>query len=233
MTMVAGADGYQGGWVLAIQDTITKSLSWDVVPTISEVFHRHPDVQLLAIDIPIGLLERGSRECDVLVRRHLGAIRGSSVFPAPIRPLLNARSHAEASQLGKRIEGRGLSIQSWAIVPKIREVDEFLRQHPYYRQIMREVHPEVSFSILHDAPILAPKSKALGCNIRRDLLISAFGSSVCEAERDCKIHGAKSDDVLDAFIALWSAERIRQGKHVSFPSNTRPDSFGLRMEILA
>lgn len=48
--------------------------------------------------------------CDTAARKALGK-RASSVFPAPCR------------------SGRRLSEQSWALFPKIRQVDEYLRLH--------------------------------------------------------------------------------------------------------
>jgi hypothetical protein len=54
----------------------------------------------IVIDIPIGLVdsaERGGRECDRLVRGELGRPRGSSVFPTPVRGVLAAQSHQQAS----------------------------------------------------------------------------------------------------------------------------------------
>jgi predicted RNase H-like nuclease len=71
---------------------------------------RGPEV--VAVDVPIGLPERGSRDCDVEARRLLG-VRSSSVFPAPIRAMLAAGSQAEASRIGHGAEGKRVSIQLW------------------------------------------------------------------------------------------------------------------------
>src|SRR5262249_1111464 len=71
-------------------------------------------------------LRRGARGCDVEARRLLDT-RLSSVFPAPVRPILTATSQADASRIRRNVEGKGVSIQRWTIKPKIVEVDHFLR----------------------------------------------------------------------------------------------------------
>src|SRR5215469_13251124 len=97
---VAGVDGTPGGWAALIaefdQTTVHR------VASLSEIFKSAPDFDLIAIDIPIGLLDTyrlGGRICDCEARRALGSPRGSSVFPAPVRGVLVARSPEEASAI--------------------------------------------------------------------------------------------------------------------------------------
>ena len=43
-----------------------------------------------------------------------------------------------------------------------------------------------------------------------------------------------NDDLLDAFSALWTAERFIKGNHIVLPNNPPPvDSCGLRMQMRA
>ena len=56
-----------------------------------------------------------------------------------------------------------MSVQAWAIVPKIVEVDGFLRADPARAAVVREVHPEGSFFFLNGGrPMSWPKRKAEG-----------------------------------------------------------------------
>jgi predicted RNase H-like nuclease len=129
---------------------------------IAELFTDTLAPNIVAVDVPIGLLERGARDCDVQARRLLGP-RRSSVFTAPLRPLLAATSQAEASQIRYRLEGKGVSIQASAIVPKIQEVDRLLRGNPNLREIIREVHPELCFFYLNgERPMSEAKKKPAG-----------------------------------------------------------------------
>ena len=42
--------------------------------------------------------------------------------------------------------GKSLAKQTMAIIPKIREVDEFLESHPEYKNRLCESHPELGFA---------------------------------------------------------------------------------------
>src|SRR5581483_1101280 len=102
-----------------------------------DVLNLTPAPKVIAIDIPIGLLDSpqiGGRECDREARRLLKHPRASSVFSPPIRKILPARQFSRAL---------GISIQAFGILPKIREVDEQMR--PELQGRVHEAHPELSF----------------------------------------------------------------------------------------
>jgi len=178
----------------------------------------------VAIDIPIGLTNEGPRACDRHARRHLGA-RASSVFPAPIRPLIAVREYVEANRLSRELQQRGVSKQAWAIVPKIVQVDRLLQRHHELRGRVYEVHPEVSFAAWNRSPLPASKHDARGLAAREALVTSHFGP-LPPVPR-----GASEDDLLDAFAALWSAERIARGEH-SVLGDGHADVTGLPMRIV-
>lgn len=87
----------------------------------------------------MGLPDAGPRECDQMARARLKHPRASSVFPTPIRPMLDAVTYAQACQIGETTDGRKLSKQTWAIVPKIKEVDQFIRTDTHLQQWVQEV----------------------------------------------------------------------------------------------
>jgi predicted RNase H-like nuclease len=199
---LAGVDGCRGGWVVASEQGA------QVLPTFAEVLGRGFD--LVLIDVPIGLLDAGPRRCDVEARSLIGA-RRSSVFPAPSRPVLRARTYAGQC-----------SVQLWNILDKIREVDAALQ--PPMQQWIREAHPEVSFALLKGAPLRFPKKKPEGEEERRLLLRPVFGEVP-------KVPGAARDDVLDAYVLLWSARRVLHRQERVFGSGER-DGRGLKCEIV-
>lgn len=233
MALLAGADGCNSGWVVVTQHSDAGDVRYFVVNSIAEIFQRRPAPDLIAIDIPIGLPESGPRRCDMAARKLLGRSRGSSVFPAPVRALLPAHSYEHACRTGRGIDGRALSKQCWAILPKIGEVDQLLRKDSEIRNRVREVHPEVSFWALAGAPVLEPKRSKQGQAVRLKLLEKVYGDAVHHAITDCRKDGAKADDVLDAFVALWSAARIHDGSAVPLPEECEIDRVRLRMQILA
>lgn len=146
-----------------------------------------PDVA--GVDVPIGLLGRGARNCDLEARRLLG-VRRSSVFPAPTRAILTATSHGEASRIRDGVEQKRVSIQAWAIVPKVAEVDRYLRAHRVRSDIVREVHPEVSFFFLNGKqPMTLSKKKAAGRAERLSVLHPWCGNAVADAPIGAKEAG--------------------------------------------
>ena len=147
---------------------------------------------VVAIDIPLALPVDGRRRaCEVVARERLGAQR-SSVFFAPPTAVLAARSHLEASALSRAAGSVGVSIQTWNIVPKIREalaVDD---------PRLLEVHPELSFRAL--GPVTASKRTAAGRAERRALLGHPVLPRIAPAE-----------DCLDALACAWTASRWLSG----------------------
>ena len=200
---------------------------------IQELFNANKDLLLLAIDVPIGLPNAGPRTCDIEARAMLGRPRGSSVFAAPIRPMLSATSHAHACSIGRQCDGRGLTIQCWHILPKIREVDAYVREHPSDRVRIREIHPEVSFMLLAGRPMTYPKRTLIGRRERIAVLRPVFGGVVSRAIKNRRGMDARPDDILDAFAALWSAKRVFANASIAFPAGgPQTDSEGITMEIV-
>jgi predicted RNase H-like nuclease len=234
VTLVCGADGCRAGWVALIKDLATGVISWRLCRTVADLAHGEPAPQIAAIDIPIGLPDRGARECDLQARKLLGRGRGSSVFPAPIRPVLDAASYEEACRIRFQEEGKKLSIQTWRIVPKIREVDDLLRQDLALQAVVREVHPEVSFfTLAGERSMQHSKKTRAGKEERKSLLEPVYGRWLATALAETRALRCSEDDVLDAFAALWTAGRIASGTSRSLPGTPPQDSFGLRMEIVA
>lgn len=232
MATLCGADGCKNGWVLAIHELASGDTRAQRASSIEDIFNSIDDLAMLAIDVPIGLPDAGPRACDLEARAMLGRPRGSSVFPAPIRPMLSAASHPDACSIGRRSDGRGLPVQCWHIIPKIREVDDCLRESAARRARTREVHPEVSFMLLAGRPMRYPKRTLSGRLERLALLEPLFGDTVSRAIGDRKALDAKPDDILDAFIALWSAMRITDQTSIGLPrGRLQVDREGIRMEI--
>jgi predicted RNase H-like nuclease len=227
-TPIAGADGCKHGWVFVYQ--IDGKLNTMVTTTVREALHRLPPETVLAIDIPIGLPKAGDRPCCKQARQLLQA-RRSSVFPVPVRACIDARSHDEAKGMHYRADGRMISAQAWAIVPKIREVDNLLRSDPSLRQRIYEMHPEVSFCQWQGEPMKHGKKKLLGYFERETLI-----DSVWPGERlrlwDKVRREAGRDDFNDAFAALWTARRITDGSVVCLTS-PEVDQEGLPMRIVS
>jgi len=196
------------------------------------VLDQYADASCIAIDIPIGLPEGQPRPCDLAARKALGP-RRNSVFPAPDRRLLDASYYEEALARSRRLLGKGISKQAFALCHKIAEVDRLMSPELQARVV--EIHPELCFwAMAGRRPMGHHKAKAEGFEERRGLLLRAYeGVRIPNlAEAASLVPPAKSDDVLDAMAAAWTAARFAQGLAGRLPPNPPTDSRGLRMEML-
>jgi predicted RNase H-like nuclease len=202
LVAVLGVDGWRGAWVGARLDGRRVTLL--ALPDAGAVL-AEPDVEVVGIDMPVGLSDDGVRSCDVLARRRLPRA-GSSVFPAPVRPVLDAGSYAEACQIARAASGKALSVQTWNLVPAIRSLDAALGAPPDHRVV--EVHPELAFRAL-DPRVDAPKASARGLAQRVRALEPVMDVLDALAAAPPRMPAA---DALDACAAAWSARRIADGR---------------------
>lgn len=189
-------------------DTRTLVTKVEVMADISKsVCGKPKDIAVLAIDIPIGLLN-GPRRCDSSARKLLGFPRCTSVFSPPCRDGLSEADYAHASQTNLTRTQRRLTIQAWAIAPKIKQLDDMIT--PEHQSWVYEVHPEVSFWCLNNhKPMAHSKSRAVGRLERLSLLKEQFPNIERHvAERPA---GVGVDDLLDSAVAAWTGLRIWQG----------------------
>ncbi len=145
MARVAGADGCRAGWIWIARDSATQTVDAEIVSDATSLANFTASLAVLALDIPVGLPDKGGRQCDDCARRCLGSPRRNSVIPVPIRSALGAATREEASEITEQADGRRVSTQAWAIYRKIRDVDNVLSNNPDLQKSIREVHPEVSF----------------------------------------------------------------------------------------
>ncbi len=201
---VLGVDGWRGRWVGALLDGRTVRLL--DLPDAAAVL-AVPGVEVVAVDMPIGLSDDGVRACDVHARDVLrGRGAAGSVFPAPVRAVLAARDYAHARELSvAATHGRSLSAQSFRLTRSIRDLDDALGEPPDAR--VHEVHPELAFRALDDR-VRDPKVSARGQAQRLRALQPVM--DVLDALSDAP-PGVPAVDALDACAAAWSARRLADG----------------------
>ena len=200
---VLGVDGWRGAWVGALlEGRSVRLLALDDVAAVLAV----PDVELIAIDMPIGLSDDGVRLCDVEARRRLGRA-GSSVFPTPVRAVLATDVYAEARALSRAATDppRAPSAQSFQLVRAIRSLDDALGDPPTDRVV--EVHPELAFRAL-DPAVRDPKGTARGMAQRLAALRTVMDVDAALLDAPPRVPAV---DALDACAAAWSARRIADG----------------------
>ena len=152
---VVGLDGWPGGWVAVVLES-GRYRSVEIHADAATVVAEHSTAAVIAADMPIGLPTTGRRRADGLARDMLGE-RRSSVFFAPPRDVVETEPYAAANALAKEKHGFGISKQSYMLRPKILELDRLLAAGA----VVYEVHPEVSFRRLSEAPLAAKKGAPL------------------------------------------------------------------------
>lgn len=181
----------------------------------------------LAIDIPIGLPSKGIRACDVAARTMVGP-RRSSVFPAPLRCVLDAATYSDARAVLAAAGHRSMSAQAYGIVRAVADVDAVMT--PRLEDRVIEAHPEGVFAALVGA--LPPKRTGEGAASRIEALQAAYGDRIdVAAVVGVRPRVAGIDDALDALACTWTAERWVAGRTVSLGDGTRDDR-GLLMRIV-
>lgn len=207
---MAGVDGAKGGWVMAVTSSVPGSpVSFSLRPSFADVWTntQSSGIVALGIDMPVGPPGEDLRRSDIKARQLLGP-RRSSLFWTPPLCVLDAAGHAEANRLSKRATGRGLSIQAFNLLPKVREVRAVLSPDdlsPRARPQAAEVHPETSFAALASQPMAASKRQPAGQAERMAALAPEFANLDAAVSPE---PGAALDDLLDAAVAAWTARRM-------------------------
>lgn len=218
-TLVAGVDGVPDGWVMAVTAVADGSpVEFSVWHTLADLWSqaRTRRLRVVAIDMPIGLPGTERREADTRGHRLLGA-RRSSLFWTPPLCVLDAANHAEANRRSWGETGRGISVQAFSLMPKIRELRDTLTPGdfaPEARPRAAEVHPESSFVRLAGEPMSVSKRQPAGEEERLDVLADVF-PNIAEATVAAPPPGPPRpglDDLLDAAAAAWTARRIAAGE---------------------
>ncbi|MEV4810068.1 DUF429 domain-containing protein [Micromonospora avicenniae] len=206
---VLGVDACKDGWV-AIELHDGSFAGAHIAANLPALLAEREDVDVVGLDMPLGLAEAGWRQADVAAAAALGAAR-STVFRVPPRPVWLEEEYESAVKRCREITGLGFSKQAWALRAKLLEANAYRDRD---RRRVYEVHPEVSFRGIARGLPLASKKTWQGQMQRRDLLLGigiAVPGDLGEAGR------AGPDDVLDAAAAAWSAHRIATGHAISYP----------------
>ncbi len=203
--IAVGIDGAKGGWVaVALGDE--GVLGARLVRGLAAVLAAWPDADAYAVDMPIGLPDRGRRRADEAARAYVGP-RAASVFLAPPRAAL-LLPYEDAVRRCAELGAPGVSRQAYALGAKILEVEPLAGREPR----VVEVHPECSFRALAGEALEHPKTTWAGFRMRVRLL-EAAGVVVPELP-DLPIL-----DTVDAGAAAWSALRIARGEAGTLPAD--------------
>jgi 8-oxo-dGTP diphosphatase len=226
-----GVDGCKGGWVAAILNR--GELEINKYNNIYDIVNEYPDFDEIFIDMVIGLASSKNHIRPDTYARQLIKERAATIFPAPCRQAVYAKTVAAAYEENERVMGKKFTPLTVGIIPKIREIDSFLQDNLKYRNVMKESHPEVCFAQLNGRTLLTKKSEVEGLEERIHLLakyipeLSIIKLSALTKSLKCKI-----DDIVDALCLTVSANIAAQGYFKIIPENPMIDETGLLMQMV-
>lgn len=227
-----GVDGCKGGWIAAIMDHADFRV--EKYDSIEALINRYPKFDAFLIDMAIGLCERADQlRPDKEAKAELKS-KASSVFPVPCRQAVYETTEEKQKEANKCVLGKSLAKQSIAIIPKIRQVDEFLGSHPEYKNVILESHPEIAFSRLNGQILLSRKKEFLGFSERSYILSEYLGDSKDLLKKlwdRAKELGCAPDDVVDAACTAVTAAMKAHDMCETIPAEPEMDNAGLLMQM--
>ncbi|WP_159521278.1 DUF429 domain-containing protein [Sunxiuqinia indica] len=217
---VLGIDGCKTGWCVAVYDGMNYSI--EIHSTLNQFLHEHSEAICCLIDMPIGLPRNGEkRDLETIARKELSPGFSYTIFTPPCYEVLSATNYDEAKRINQQITGKSLSIQSWNLVPKIKELDQFLEQHPVWKPKTMESHPEINFKNLNNGRLLKHRKAAkerVGIQERLAILskhYQALPSFFIQYRNRFKKSHVKDDDLVDALCLCLTAQiGIDKGFHL-------------------
>lgn len=230
----AGIDGCNGKWLSVGLSELDYHIQ--LFDHISEACEFFRETDRVLLDMPIGLAESpADSRPEPELRRNLKG-KAASVFNVPCRQALAESDHPAASSMNRCILRKGLSRQTFNIMPGIREVDRFLESHPHWKDRLWESHPEYCFALLNaGVPIAENKRTPEGALARLDLLtvseprapmiLKTFQELYPKLER-------KTDDLLDALVLAVIGRISLERGTVSLPEVPPRDLRGIPMRIM-
>jgi predicted RNase H-like nuclease len=220
---VLGVDVWSKGWV-GIELRDGRFAGARVGADLLGLITAYGKLAVIAVDIPLGLLDSGLRRADAATAALLGP-RRSSVFPTPPRPVVAENSYPAAAARHIELTGKGLSRQSFNLRVRLLEANELYDRGVF---ALREVHPELSFATMGDGP--APRNKKTWDG-QRDRVERLRSVGIELPDRLGAAGAVPTDDVLDAAAAAWSAHRIGGGVASSVPDPPEINERGQQLAI--
>ena len=228
-----GIDGCRAGWFY-VTFTEKSEGTFGIFKSFAELEDYFTETQQILVDIPMGFrdIHPDERDCDRAARKILGK-RGSTIFPVPVRSVLTIDHYPEASAENFNCSGRRLSKQTWNIVSKIREVDDFMQQKNRRGRI-RECHPEICFWALNQYQVIqSSKKTSLGLEERLNILSHYYPQArdlFTTAQDRYRRRDVALDDIVDGLVCAITATFSPNLK--TLPEQPELDLMGFAMEIV-
>lgn len=182
------------------------------------------------INVPVGLEEEAlERECDILLKKELGTDYSDEVIIPPIRPALEAPSYAEGNIINYEYNGEKLRLETWNLMPKIRVVDELLREQVLFKERVLESHSEFLFQLLNGGKIFQKKNLKKGIRHRVELIAPKEARAedfYREIKEEYRRDEVSEEELVDTLVLAYFSKLSTYKKVLSIPEAPSRDSEG-------
>jgi len=231
--MFVGIDGYIDGWCCCI---IHDGVRIELHKNLTTLFENIGINNLTLIDMPVGLSSKNfERFIDFKLRTYLPKNKKSSVFTAPCREAVLSNDYNSAKKANQIITNRSISIQSWNISKKIKELDRFLISQKKNKLTIKESHPEFCFvNLNNNNPLIHSKKTKDGYNERLSILIrnlEGIEMVVKKSIEKFKKEKVKKDDILDSIVLALTSKYWQKNGSRTITQNPEKDEMGIPFEI--
>jgi hydrolase, NUDIX family len=228
--MNIGIDGCKEGWIVA--NVKERRLYLKKCKDMDEISKEFSEVEEMLINMVVGLPESmGDIRPDCFARRILVG-KSMAVFAVPCRQAVYADSEDEMVNLNKEILSKSLGRQVISIMPKIREIDEFLYNNPNFITRLKESHSEVCFSRLLGETVMTNKTKLDGITQRVDILSKYIDDFNVKNIRELAVkYKCSTGDILDSACLAVTANLIQKGQVQVIPELPMSDKRGILMRM--
>ena len=227
-----GIDGSLKNWcICSIEDKYVKI---NIEPNINRALKFINPNNLILIDIPIGLSSKNKpRKIDQKLREMLPKGKKGSVFSAACRNAILADDYHLAKKINISETNKSISIQSWNISSKIKEVDQFLIKNSQFN--IHESHPELCFTFLNNQiPLKNNKKTNQGLKERFKILNKYIENSETVVQKYYYLYkgeNLKKDDIVDAISLAISAQNWAKNGQRKITQTPLTDDKGIAFEI--
>ena len=231
--MFVGIDGYKEGWCCCI---IHDGIKVELHKTLTDLYKKIRFNNLTLIDMPIGLSSVNiERKIDFKLRTYLPKNKKSSVFTAPCRKAVLSSNYNSAKKTNLITTKKSISIQSWNISKKIKELDEFLSMPKKNKVLIKESHPEFCFiNLNNNNPLIHSKKTKEGYLERLSILYrneKNIEPIIEKTLENFKKEKVKKDDILDSIALALTSKNWRNNGSRIINQNPKKDEMGIPFEI--
>jgi len=221
-----GIDGCKKGFMIALLKDLKLSFS-HVVELSSIVDYEG----LILVDVPLGCVN-SIDQCrpEPCLRKHMKK-KASSVFNAPALQCFEVSSYEDVNRVNREVLGKGISKQTFHIMPMIKTVNDFVLKYPHLN--IHESFPEFVFMIMKGDVCVYSKHTKAGIDERVSILKSKLPEVGPQLDHALSAFpSAFHQDIVDASSLAICAYLIDKNGRRTIPHAFETNAQGIEMKVV-